>query len=108
MKTSRINFTVAIREDIEQYIKLFFAGGSQTAEGATVDPALDNFDLMPDVVFEEEEEEEIEDEGYDEASGKIVKLVDQLKMLLIFTLSLHRLPSQHQFASAWTVYARNT
>ena len=77
MKTSRINFTVAIREDIEQYIKLFFAGGSQTAEGATVDPALDNFDLMPDVVFEEEEEEEIEDEGYDEASGKIVKLVDQ-------------------------------
>jgi hypothetical protein len=103
MKTSRINFTVAIREDIEQYIKLFFAGGSQTAEGATVDPALDNFDLMPDVVFEEEEEEEIEDEGYDEASGKIVK-----KMLLIFTLSLHRLPSQHQFASAWTVYARNT
>ena len=78
MKTGRINFTVAIREDIEQYIKMFFDGGSQTSEGATVDPALDNFDLMPDVAFEEEEEEEIEDEGYDEASGKIVKLVDQV------------------------------
>ena len=78
MKTSRINFSVAIREDIEQYIKLFFDGASQTAEGATVDPALDNFDLMPDVSFEEEEEEEVEDEGYDEASGKIVKLVDQV------------------------------
>jgi type II secretory ATPase GspE/PulE/Tfp pilus assembly ATPase PilB-like protein len=78
MKTSRINFTVAIREDIEEYIKLFFDGGASTAEATTADQALENFDLMPDVAFEEEEEEEIEDEGYDEASGKIVKLVDQV------------------------------
>ena len=78
MKTGRINFTVAIREDIEQYIKLFFDGGASTAGATTADQALENFDLMPDVAFEEEEEEEIEDEGYDEASGKIVKLVDQV------------------------------
>ena len=78
MKTSRINFTVAIREDIEQFIKNFFDGGAPTDETATVDQALDDFDLIPDVAFEEEEEEEIEDEGYDEASGKIVKLVDQV------------------------------
>jgi type II secretory ATPase GspE/PulE/Tfp pilus assembly ATPase PilB-like protein len=78
MKTGRINFTVAIREDIEQYIKLFFAGGASTAEATTADQTLENFDLLPDVVFEEEEEEEIEDEEYDEASGKIVKLVDQV------------------------------
>jgi len=77
MKTSRINFTVAIREDIEQYIKLFFDGSASTAETTTADQALENFDLMPDVTFEEEEEL-IEDEGYDEASGKIVKLVDQV------------------------------
>ena len=78
MKTGRINFTVAIREDIEQYIKLFFDGGASTAEATTADQTLENFDLLPDVAFEEEEEEEIEDEGYDEASGKIVKLVDQV------------------------------
>lgn len=78
MKTGRINFTVAIREDIEQYIKLFFDGGASTAEATTADQTLENFDLLPDVVFEEEEEEEIEDEEYDEASGKIVKLVDQV------------------------------
>ena len=78
MKTGRINFTVAIREDIEQYIKLFFDGRASTAEATTADQTLENFDLMPDVVFEEEEEEEIEDEEYDEASGKIVKLVDQV------------------------------
>jgi type II secretory ATPase GspE/PulE/Tfp pilus assembly ATPase PilB-like protein len=78
MKTSRINFTVAIREDIEKYIAQFFDGPSQTAETKTVDQSLEDFDLMPDISFEEEEEEEIEDEGYDEASGKIVKLVDQV------------------------------
>ena len=79
MKTSRINFTVAIREDIEQFIKQFFDGGAPTGEKATVDQALDDFDLIPDVSFEEEEEEEeMADEGFDEASGKIVKLVDQV------------------------------
>jgi type II secretory ATPase GspE/PulE/Tfp pilus assembly ATPase PilB-like protein len=78
MKTSRINFTVAIREDIEKYIAQFFDGGSQTGENKTVDQTLEDFDIIPDVSFEEEEEEEIEDEGYDEASGKIVKLVDQV------------------------------
>ena len=78
MKTSRINFTVAIREDIEKYISQFFDGGSQQSEAKTVNDAMEEFDLMPDVSFEEEEEDEIEDEGYDEASGKIVKLVDQV------------------------------
>ncbi len=77
MKTNRINFTVAIREDIEQYIKLFFEGGQQAAEEASAQQTLDDFDLMPDVSFEEEEEEEEVDDGLDEASGKIVKLVDQ-------------------------------
>jgi type II secretory ATPase GspE/PulE/Tfp pilus assembly ATPase PilB-like protein len=77
MKTNQINFTVAIREDIEQYIKLFFDGSQPVAEATTAHQALDDFDLIPDVSFEEEEEEEEVDEGYDEASGKIVKLVDQ-------------------------------
>ncbi len=77
MKSNRINFTVATREDIEQYIKLFFDGAQVVQESKTADQAMDDFDLIPDVSFEEEEEEEEEDEGYDEASGKIVKLVDQ-------------------------------
>ncbi len=77
MKTSRINFTVAIREDIEQYIKLFFDSGQAAADATAAETTLDNFDIIPDVSFEEEEEDEEVDEGYDEASGKIVKLVDQ-------------------------------
>jgi type II secretory ATPase GspE/PulE/Tfp pilus assembly ATPase PilB-like protein len=79
MKTSRINFTVAIREDIEQYIRKFFDGGQGTQDTQRIDHALDDFDLIPDVSFEEEEEDEgPEDEGFDEASGRIVKLVDQV------------------------------
>jgi type II secretory ATPase GspE/PulE/Tfp pilus assembly ATPase PilB-like protein len=78
MKTNRINFTVAIREDIEKYISQFFDGSSQPGEQTTAEQTLEDFDLMPEVSFEEEEEEEEEDEGYDEASGKIVKLVDQV------------------------------
>jgi type II secretory ATPase GspE/PulE/Tfp pilus assembly ATPase PilB-like protein len=78
MKTNRINFTVAIREDIEKFISQFFDGGPQAGEKEPAEKTLEDFDLMPEVSFEEEEEEELEDEGYDEASGKIVKLVDQV------------------------------
>ena len=78
MKTNRINFSVAIREDIEKYISQFFDGGAQKDETGVTEKSLEEFDLMPDVAFEEEQEQEIEDEGYDEASGKIVRLVDQV------------------------------
>jgi len=79
MKTNRINFTVAIREDIEQYIRHFFDGDQPTSDKQAVTQTVDDFNLIPDVAFEEEEEEQIpEEEGFDEASGKIVKLVDQV------------------------------
>jgi type II secretory ATPase GspE/PulE/Tfp pilus assembly ATPase PilB-like protein len=78
MKTGRINFSVAIREDIEKFIAQFFDGRSPRSEKTAINQALDDFDLIPDVSFEEEEEDEIVDEGFDEASGKIVKLVDQV------------------------------
>ena len=80
MKTNRINFTVAIREDIEQYIRHFFdKDHASAADVKAVTQSVDDFNLIPDVAFEEEEEErELEEEAYDEASGKIVKLVDQV------------------------------
>ncbi len=79
MKTTRINFTVAIREDIEQYIRHFFDGNQSASDTKTVSQGIDDFNLIPDVAFEEEEEErDLEEEAYDEASGKIVKLVDQV------------------------------
>lgn len=79
MKTTRINFTVAIREDIEQYIRHFFDGNQAASDTKAVSQSIDDFSLIPEVSFEEEEDErDLEEEAYDEASGKIVKLVDQV------------------------------
>ncbi len=75
MNTSKINFSVAIKEDIEEYVKRFY-DADQTIETISDENGLDDFDLIPDVSFEEEEEVE-EVEGEDESSSKVVKLVDQ-------------------------------
>ncbi|MGD8294712.1 MAG: ATPase, T2SS/T4P/T4SS family, partial [Desulfobacterales bacterium] len=76
MKTTKINFSVAIREDIQQFIKVFFDEDRQTDEVPAVDEVLDDFDLIPDISFEEEEED-VEFEEADEASSQVVRLVDQ-------------------------------
>ncbi len=76
MRTTKINFSVAIREDIQQFIKNFFDQDRQLSETQPEEEGLDDFDLIPDISFEEEEEE-IEVEEADEASSQVVKLVDQ-------------------------------
>lgn len=76
MKTGKINFCVAIREDIEAFIKRFYSTDqySDMAQGGEV---LDNFDDILDVSFEEEEEIDDAIDELDESSSKVVKLVDQ-------------------------------
>jgi type II secretory ATPase GspE/PulE/Tfp pilus assembly ATPase PilB-like protein len=76
MRTTKINFSVTIREDIQQFIKNFFDQDSQLSDTQPEEEALDDFDLIPDISFEEEEEE-TEIEEVDEASSQVVKLVDQ-------------------------------
>jgi type II secretory ATPase GspE/PulE/Tfp pilus assembly ATPase PilB-like protein len=77
MKTGKITFSVAIREDILEFIRLFFDQGSgQVSSEASMDDVVDDFDMLPDVEFEEEEEEIVGDD-VDEASSQVVKLVDQ-------------------------------
>jgi type II secretory ATPase GspE/PulE/Tfp pilus assembly ATPase PilB-like protein/tetratricopeptide (TPR) repeat protein len=76
MKTRKINFSVAIREDIQEYIKLFFDQSQSPAATQTADQVLDDFDLIPDVEFEEEDDD-IEIDEADETSSRVVKLVDQ-------------------------------
>ena len=75
LNTPKLTFTVAIKEDIEEFIKRFFDKDSMMdAEGP--DENLDDFDMIPDVSFEEEDDDEPTDE-VDESSSKVVKLVDQ-------------------------------
>ncbi len=77
MKTGKINFSVAIREDIQEFINLFFDQNRQMAESSGMEDVMDDLDIIPDVTFEEEEEETIRDEA-DETSSQVVKLVDQI------------------------------
>ena len=77
LKTGKISVSVAIREDIEAFIKQFYSQNAGSGEGASGNNGLEDFDLMPDISFEEEEEEELVDEA-DEASSKVVRLVDQV------------------------------
>ena len=54
MRTTKINFSAAIREDIQQFIRNFFDQDRQLSEAESIDEVLDDFDLIPDVSFEEE------------------------------------------------------
>lgn len=76
MKTGKINFSVAIKEDIEQYISRFFSADQQL-EAAGGEEGFDSFDEILDVSFEEEDDIEDDHDEMDESSSKVVKLVDQ-------------------------------
>jgi type II secretory ATPase GspE/PulE/Tfp pilus assembly ATPase PilB-like protein/tetratricopeptide (TPR) repeat protein len=80
IKTKKITFSVGIKEDIETYIRAFFDGNRAEEVQADSGSELsgDDFELLPDISFEEEDEVEDVEEGYDEASGQVVKLVDQI------------------------------
>ena len=74
---SKINFSVAIKEDIEAFIKGCFDSKKEREDEASEIEGED-FDLIPDISFEEEEEGEDEYDEAEEASGQVVKLVDQV------------------------------
>lgn len=76
MGTSKLNFSVAIREDIQEFITYFFEQRKKGDSSQAEDKPLDDFDLMSNVEFEEDEEENPTDE-VDENSSRVVKLVDQ-------------------------------
>jgi len=76
LKTHKINFSVAIREDIREFIKRFFDTDQHTAQ-TSAEESFGNFEL-PDFGFEEIEDDEEDAEEADEASGQVVRLVDQI------------------------------
>ncbi|MDQ1333374.1 MAG: Type secretion system protein [Thermodesulfobacteriota bacterium] len=75
-KTKRIHFSVAIKEDIEAFIRYFFDRKTEDS----VKKMIDELDLIPDISFEEDEaEKEINmEESVDESSSQVVRLVDQV------------------------------
>ncbi len=73
MKANRIEFSVGIKEDIEQFIQHFFEKNPEK----TSEEMIEELDMISFVNFEEEQPEEIDD-LMDESSSKIVKLIDQI------------------------------
>lgn len=74
--TNNINYFVGIKEDIEKIIKYFYDKRHETGTIAD-ENVVDSFDIMPDIDFEEDEEDEVVEE-FDEASSQVVRMVDQI------------------------------
>ena len=74
IKTKKIIPSVGIKEDIEKFINFFFEHIGKQEEHPEM--MVDELDFVPDVSFEEEDEDY--EEEIDEASGQVVKLVDQI------------------------------
>ncbi|RPJ72655.1 MAG: hypothetical protein EHM15_08745, partial [Desulfobacteraceae bacterium] len=74
MGNQKIIFAVALKEDVEKYIQLFFDPRAERQTEKTND-TID--DIIPDVSFEEEVEIQ-EDASLDESSSQVVKFVDQI------------------------------
>jgi hypothetical protein len=76
MKTTKVQVTVAIREDIQAFINHFFEKGPATETPTPQEKAIDDIDF-PDIRFEEEQEE-LAVEEVDGGSSQVVRLVDQV------------------------------
>ena len=74
--TNNINYFVGIKEDIEKIIKYFFDKRHETGTIAE-EEVVDSFDIMPDIDFEEDEDDEVV-EDFDESSSQVVRMVDQI------------------------------
>ncbi len=74
--TNNINYFVGIKEDIVKIIKYFFDKRHETRIIAE-DEVVDSFDIMPDIDFEEDEDDEVV-EDFDESSSQVVRMVDQI------------------------------
>jgi type II secretory ATPase GspE/PulE/Tfp pilus assembly ATPase PilB-like protein len=74
IKSKNISFSVGFKEDIVTFINNFF---NKKPMELSFDNTFDEYEMLPDVSFEEEIEEE-RGEEYSETSSKVVKLVDQI------------------------------
>jgi len=74
--TNNINYFVGIKEDIKKIIKYFFDKKHET-ESITDENVVNSFDIISNIDFEVEEEDEIVEE-FDESSSMVVRMVDQI------------------------------
>ncbi len=74
VKVPEIDLAVGIREDIEQFITYFYA--ERTPEPAELSLGIE--DIIPNILFDEEEAVDDDIESMDESTSQVVRLVDQV------------------------------
>jgi type II secretory ATPase GspE/PulE/Tfp pilus assembly ATPase PilB-like protein len=75
IKARQIVLSVGIKEDIEQFIIHFF----DNKPNVSVDDMVHELDTIPDITFDEEEDDVAEEyDIHDESSSQVVRLVDQI------------------------------
>lgn len=78
INAKKIKFAVGIQEDIKKVIELFY-DSNKKIEDESYENNEKQFDVILDVEFEEDEDDEIEfDPNLNETSSQIVKIVDQI------------------------------
>jgi type II secretory ATPase GspE/PulE/Tfp pilus assembly ATPase PilB-like protein len=80
LKASHLSLFVGFREDIEAYIHLFYKENHDEVDAEQSEDAVEGFDMLPDVAFEEvEEETDSRLHDHDDAgSSHTVRMVDQI------------------------------
>ncbi|MFC1811569.1 ATPase, T2SS/T4P/T4SS family [Thermodesulfobacteriota bacterium] len=78
MKTTKINYSVGVQEDIAKIISHFFDQKGEAGIAEEREDGAGALDMMPDIEFEEDEEEEDFGEEMDESSSQVVRMVDQV------------------------------
>ncbi len=74
VKVPEIDLCVGIREDIEQFISHFYA--EHATEPSELSLGIE--DIIPNILFDEEEPAEDDAESMDESTSQVVRLVDQI------------------------------
>ncbi|MFC1815254.1 ATPase, T2SS/T4P/T4SS family [Thermodesulfobacteriota bacterium] len=78
IKAKKYKMAVAIKEDILAFIKYFYEQ-KDTAMETSEEDSDDNMFMLPEIDFEEEDEQPIEeDDDLNEGSSQIVRMVDQI------------------------------
>jgi type II secretory ATPase GspE/PulE/Tfp pilus assembly ATPase PilB-like protein len=77
VKAKKLTFSIGTKEDIEAYINHFFENKKREDYAASM-IFNDEFDMIPDVDFEEEDIISAQEDLVDESSSQIVRLVDQV------------------------------
>jgi type II secretory ATPase GspE/PulE/Tfp pilus assembly ATPase PilB-like protein len=75
IKIPNIELSVGIREDIIQFINMFY----EEKAVDTKEPSLDYNEFVPDISYDEETEETVE--SLDESTSQVVRLVDQILVM---------------------------